>query len=134
MSNSIWKTPDQKPDGADTRKQILFYAGGSMSFLYLGWHYPDKGFGSWNYDDVQQWAYLEDVLAQADKAERLEEENEAMREEFEVWHGNHKCVLEDNERLQKTLEALKDFITKLYLSDHITDKHLENYKNILKNL
>ena len=72
MSNSIWKTPDQKPDGADTRKQILFYAGGSMSFLYLGWHYPDKGFGSWNYDDIQQWAYLEDVLAQADKAERLQ--------------------------------------------------------------
>lgn len=71
MSDSIWKTPDQKLDEADTRKQILFYAGGS-SFPYLGWNYPNKGFGTWNYEDVQKWAYLEDVLAQADKAERLQ--------------------------------------------------------------
>lgn len=69
MSNSIWKTDNLQE--ADTRKQILFYAGGS-TFPYLGWHYPNKGFGTWNYEDVQKWAYLEDVLAQADKAERLQ--------------------------------------------------------------
>lgn len=69
MSNSIWKTDNLQE--ADTRKQILFYAGGS-TFPYLGWHYPNKGFDTWNYEDVQKWAYLEDVLAQADKAERLQ--------------------------------------------------------------
>ena len=85
MSNSIWKTDNLQE--ADTRKQVLFYAGSSC-FPYLGWHYPQKGFGTWDYKDIQKWAYLEDVLVQADKAERLEKENEAMREEFEVWHGN----------------------------------------------
>lgn len=69
MSNLIWKTDNLQE--ADTRKQILFYAGGSI-FPYLGWHYPNKGFGTWNYEDVQKWAYLEDVLVQANKAERLQ--------------------------------------------------------------
>lgn len=69
MSNLIWKTDNLQE--ADTRKQILFYAGGSI-FPYLGWHYLNKGFGTWNYEDVQKWAYLEDVLVQADKVERLQ--------------------------------------------------------------
>lgn len=69
MSNSIWKTDNLQE--ADTRRRILFYAGDS-NFPYLGWHYPNKGFGSWDYKDVQKWAYLTDVLAQADKAERLQ--------------------------------------------------------------
>ena len=70
MSNSIWKTDNLQE--ADIRKQVLFYAGGSC-FPYLGWHYPQKGFGTWDYKDIQKWAYLEDVLVQADKAERLQE-------------------------------------------------------------
>lgn len=69
MSNSIWKTDNLQK--ADTRKQILFYAGGS-SFPYLGWHYPNKGFGTWVYDDVQKWCYIDDLISQADKAERLQ--------------------------------------------------------------
>lgn len=66
---SIWKTTDLENAALD--KQILFYAGGSC-FPYLGWHYPQKGFGTWDYKDIQKWAYLEDVLAQADKAKRLQ--------------------------------------------------------------
>ena len=54
-----------------------------------------------------RWAYLLDIIAQADKAERLEKENEAMREEFEVWHGNYKCEVEEKERLQKQLDRAK---------------------------
>ena len=83
MGNSIWKTDNLQE--ADTRKRVLFYAGGS-SFPYLGWHYPNKGFGTWDYKDVQKWAYLSDVLAQADKAERLqkiaERQNDILQDHF----------------------------------------------------
>ena len=36
---------------------------------------------------------------------RLMKENEAMRDEFELWHYNHKCVLEE---LESARQALKD--------------------------
>ena len=49
-------------------KQILFYAGGSC-FPYLGWHYPQKGFGTWDYKDIQKWAYLSDILQLAEQKE-----------------------------------------------------------------
>ena len=57
---SIWKTADLEKAALD--KQILFYAGGS-SFPDLGWHYPQKGFGTWEYKDIQKWCYLEDLLS-----------------------------------------------------------------------
>ena len=64
---SIWKTTDLENAALD--KQILFYAGGSC-FPYLGWHYPQKGFGSWDYKDVQKWAYLADILQLAEQKEQ----------------------------------------------------------------
>ena len=36
------------------------------SFTYLGWHYPQKGFGTWEYKDIQKWCYLEDLLSLAE--------------------------------------------------------------------
>ena len=50
----------------------MFYAGGGR-FPYYGWSCPKQGvIGSWVYDDVQKWCYVDDLIAQADKAERLE--------------------------------------------------------------
>lgn len=94
---SIWKTPDQKPTSG---KWICIFDGFDYQFDKAN---PD----CWDDMFVEKWCDFYDLIAQADKAERLEEENEAMREEFEVWHGNHKCVLEDNERLQKQFDRAK---------------------------
>lgn len=74
MSNSIWKTGNLQE--ADTRKQILFYAGGGQ-FLYLGWNHPALGMilagsADWKYGDIQKWCYLDDLIAAADRAERLQ--------------------------------------------------------------
>lgn len=74
MSNSIWKTGNLQE--ADTRKQILFYAGGGQ-FLYLGWNHPALGMilagsADWKYGDIQKWCYLDDLITQADKAKRLQ--------------------------------------------------------------
>lgn len=64
----------------------------------------DCPYGIWFFGNDKMWNFLDDLIAQADKAERLEKENEAMREEFEVWHGNYKCEVEEKERLQKAVD------------------------------
>ncbi len=97
MSNSIWKTPDVKPD---RNKPIIIQCSNGAIMSSPG------GLWGHNVRDGDRWAYLHEVVAQADKAERLEKENEAMREEFEVWHGNHKCVLEDLEIARKALKEI----------------------------
>ena len=103
MSNSIWKTDNLQE--ADTRKQILFYAGGSI-FPYLGWHYLNKGFGTWNYEDVQKWAYLEDVLVQADKVERLQK---AVDLAINVLKEIDWCA-QDYAKAQESLNEIKQLI------------------------
>lgn len=57
---------------------------------------------------IREYCYIDDLIAQADKAEQLKKENEAMREEFEVWHGNYECEVEEKRRLQKGLEEIKN--------------------------
>ena len=75
MSNSIWKTGDLRE--ASTKKLILYFAGGSR-IPYTGWNHPDIMMLSasneswWNYTDVTRWCYVDDIIAQADKAERLQ--------------------------------------------------------------
>ena len=76
MSNSIWKTDDLRE--ASTKKLILYFAGGCR-IPYTGWNHPDIMMLSasneswWNYTDVMRWCYADDLIAQADKAERLQE-------------------------------------------------------------
>lgn len=59
MSNSIWKTPDQKPD---IDKQILII----NDFGYVIY------FGKCAVAPGNKWCYVDDLIAQADKAERLQ--------------------------------------------------------------
>ena len=73
MSNSIWKTPDQKPDNDN---DIICLVG---ALPFAG--YYEKFNASYvehttseNYtpDEIDRWCYLDDLIAQADKAERLQ--------------------------------------------------------------
>lgn len=99
MSNSIWHKYDIK-DIPNPHHEILAWTGTKHAVVII----KPAEWRSGDCDWIESWAYIQDVLAQADKAERLAEENEAMREEFEVWHGNYMCVVEDKERLQKAVD------------------------------
>lgn len=105
MTNSIWHEYDIK-DMPSLTREILARNGSHHNVCIINREDWKQGFCEW----IDRWAYITDIIAQADKAERLEKENEAMREEFEVWHGNHKCVLKDKERLQKIAERQNEIL------------------------
>jgi hypothetical protein len=75
MSNSIWKMPDVKPNPAD---EIVFMIGdlpcvgywfaAADEFLDLS---TDNRYAP---DEIDRWAIFADLIAQADKAERLQKQ------------------------------------------------------------
>ena len=66
MSNSIWHKPGHQPAVGDKAK--VSRDGGLIYWTAHGWNRPGEDV----HDIGVEWAYLEDVLAQADKAERLQ--------------------------------------------------------------
>lgn len=71
MSNSIWKTPDQKPE----RFRTVIFQSIELEEPELG-HWdgqticPHNEFESLDMSQITRWCYLDDLIAQADKAER----------------------------------------------------------------
>ena len=112
MSNLIWKTPDQKPESLEI---IAFYVDG---YLFTSYYEPQYNqYGIFGASKVEKWCYMKElsshILALETELEQLKKENEAMREEFEVRHGNHKCVLEDNERLQEAVDLAVEALNEI---------------------
>ncbi len=69
MSNSIWKTPDQKPE----ENKLIFaqhdrQRDGNIDYFIWDLH----EFRDSIRKDSIRWCYLDDLIAQADKAERLQ--------------------------------------------------------------
>lgn len=119
MSNSIWNKYDIK-DMPDENKLVVLV---DKDDGFYNAHFVDKidWINDW-YDHIEKWCYLDDLIAQVDKAERLQKENDAMREEFEVWHGNYKCEVEEKERLQRVV---------FFLIGHLRDVlQLDEYGHI----
>ena len=64
MSSSVWKMPDQKPE----KENHIVLVGAWATCLWYGGEKPEEIF----WENVKRWAYLEEIIAQADKAERLQ--------------------------------------------------------------
>lgn len=69
MSNSIWKTPDQKPE----ENKLIFaqhdrQRDGNIDYFIWDLH----EFRDSIRKDSIRWCYLDDLIAQADKAKRLQ--------------------------------------------------------------
>lgn len=98
MVKDIWHTTEQKPEDDNN---ITFYVEGC---LYSGYYIPEHNqYGIFGASKVEKWCYTRELSSYIIA---LEKENEAMREEFEVWHGNYKCEIEEKKQLQKALEEI----------------------------
>lgn len=64
MTNSIWKTPDQKPEPNKTIVAKIAQTGFCVDYKTI------KGMET--LPNFEKWCYIDDLIAQADKAERLE--------------------------------------------------------------
>ena len=68
MSNSIWKTPEQKPDMFKPQTIMVVYEAHDEAELMLSTQY--EAYTADRY--INRWCYLDELIAQADKAERLQ--------------------------------------------------------------
>lgn len=74
MSSSIWKTPDQKPD---KNEPIII-----RNWAGVLYSIPCMPFPTMRED--RTWAYLREVVAQADKAERLQKALIRTKKQLEI--------------------------------------------------
>ena len=97
MSNSIWKMQDVKPD---IDKQILVI----NDFGYVIY------FGKYAVAPENKWCYVDDLIAQADKAKRLQKavdlavgalEEIAKREDNDVFFSNKTTAEEALKKIQQ---------------------------------
>lgn len=68
MSNSIWKMPDQKPDVFKPHTIMVIYEAHNEAELMLSTQY--EAYTADRY--TNRWCYLDELFAQANKAERLQ--------------------------------------------------------------
>ena len=82
MSNSIWKTPDQKPDVFKPHRILVIYEAHDEPELMFSPQYDTLT----DHRYVNRWCYWDEFIAQADKAERLleiaERQNDILQDHF----------------------------------------------------
>ena len=115
MSNSIWKTPDQKPDNDN---DIICLVG---ALPFAGYYekfnasYVEHTTGE-NYtpDEIDRWCYLDDLIAQADKAERLQKAvdiaNEALKYARQRGLDNTATLFAVGTKADKALDEIRQLI------------------------
>ncbi len=102
MSNSIWKMPDQKPDVFKPHTIMVVYEAHDEAELMLSTQY--EAYTADRY--INRWCYLDELLAQADKAERLQK---AVDVSVDTLKGIDWCA-QDYAKAQEALNEIKQLI------------------------
>ena len=109
MSNSNWKTPDIKPDPAD---EIVFMIGDLPT---VGWYFAtDDEFldpstnNRYAPDEIDRWAIFADLIAQADKAERLQKAVDLAQEHLLSISDGYDIMKADAETIKRLFYAIQD--------------------------
>ena len=98
MSNSIWKTPDQKPDVFKPHTIMVVYEAHDEAELMLSTQY--EAYTADRY--INRWCYLDELITQADKAERLQK---AVDLAVDTLKGIDWCA-QDYAKAQETLNKI----------------------------
>ena len=106
MSNSIWKTPDQKPE----KENHIVLVGAWATCLWYGGEKPEEIF----WENVKRWAYLEDIIAQADKAERLQKAVDLAQERLLSVSDGYDVMKADAETIKRLFYAIQDEASETY--------------------
>lgn len=111
MSNSIWKTPDQKPE----ENKLIFAQHDSRrdgNIDYFIWDIHE--FIDAIRKDSIRWCYLDELLAQADKAERLQKAvdiaNEALKYARQRGLDNTATLFAVGTKADKALDEIRQLI------------------------
>lgn len=73
MSNSIWKMPDQRPENDNDIVFVFDDLPITGYYEEVRDTYVEHATGENYYkNELERWAYVTDIIAQADKAERLQ--------------------------------------------------------------
>lgn len=102
MSNSIWKTPGFH-EAIDNKLKVS-KDGKWIYWTMYGWNIPGEDV----HDIGVEWAYLEDVLAQADKAERLQKVLPDVIEYLDGKRDYFVSIGEDTEREDNLIDEIKE--------------------------
>lgn len=100
MSNSIWKMPDERPRNTD-RLVVRYLNNDTYYNIYVDEVY--------NWSHIKEWCYLADLIAQADKAERLleiaERQNDILQDHFAtLGYSIGKEVMDMSEEIEQLIE------------------------------
>ena len=132
----IWKTPDVKPKNFNDIVCMV----GDMFFIgcfdkYQGL-YKSRGGTLYNTDEIDRWGYLEDIIAQADKAERLQMKVDVLEPINDSWTKYCEQKIKQIQRLQKALDLIANMEQRLCIDDpvDILDDVLKIAKNEIKQL
>ena len=102
MSNSIWKMPDQKPDVFKPHTIMVVYEAHDEAELMLSTQY--ESYTADRY--INRWCYLDELLAQADKAKWLQK---AVDVSVDTLKGIDWCA-QDYAKAQEALNEIKQLI------------------------
>ena len=100
MSNSIWKTPEENPDankGSACYKNLSLVE--NNRYLQNGAVKPDR-----------EWGYVKEIIAQADKAERLQKAVDCALEELQRVAEDEDIDWLRAESARTTIDEIKQLI------------------------
>lgn len=97
MSNSIWHKYDIK-DMPSLTREILARNGSHHNVCIINREDWERGFCDW----IDRWTYITDIIAQADKAERLQKQLDSLKKYSDSLRHRVEKMLKKNKTLKNT--------------------------------